>query len=375
MIAMTMCELLWPLFSDGPIYSRVANFVTDKCTKHWWMNLLFINNYLDTVDICGGSSYYISIDIQLFAFGCFIIPLLVKNTRLAWKVCAVSCALSALHLTYKAIKYEVSACIVCSFTPLKISEYLDHVHIATTSYLPAYTVGIFVGYLMVEKKATTQLTSLTKNIFWITCASFTITYLIMLLRIFSNRQIDAFIAVSQRLITPIAWGSLLLFLHSLKKYNPFVQPELDADASSPRHSAESVDNDGNTIHSDIDKVVNEDDTFVETKQSPKIDLIKGFSRLLLPLYFTHFLVIRTMWFSQRTTFTTSIAATVSCLLVHLFACLIHFQSLSLISIREVLLPWPTVTARPSYFKFCCFHHSNQLVDGCYRSKVKATEKK
>lgn len=52
MMAMTACELLWPLFGNGPLYSRVADHVADKCTKNWWRNLLFINNYgIDTIDI------------------------------------------------------------------------------------------------------------------------------------------------------------------------------------------------------------------------------------------------------------------------------------------------------------------------------------
>lgn len=52
MAVATALELLWPLVGNGPIFSRVSNFVLNKCTKHWWRNLLFINNYgIDTIDI------------------------------------------------------------------------------------------------------------------------------------------------------------------------------------------------------------------------------------------------------------------------------------------------------------------------------------
>lgn len=48
---LTAFEFLWPLAGNGPIFSRVANFILNKCTKNWWLNLLFINNALDAIDI------------------------------------------------------------------------------------------------------------------------------------------------------------------------------------------------------------------------------------------------------------------------------------------------------------------------------------
>ena len=52
---LTALEFLWPFAGSGPIFSRVANFVLNKCTKNWWLNLLFINNALDAIDIVSGN--------------------------------------------------------------------------------------------------------------------------------------------------------------------------------------------------------------------------------------------------------------------------------------------------------------------------------
>lgn len=52
MAVLTALELLWPLSGNGPLFTRVAEFIKNRCTKNWWRNLIFFNNYvIDSVDI------------------------------------------------------------------------------------------------------------------------------------------------------------------------------------------------------------------------------------------------------------------------------------------------------------------------------------
>ena len=40
-----------------------------KCAETWWMNLLYINNYLSMNNICMIWSWYLAVDMQLFIVG------------------------------------------------------------------------------------------------------------------------------------------------------------------------------------------------------------------------------------------------------------------------------------------------------------------
>lgn len=50
-LAITALEFLWPLTRSGPYWTRVAEFVTDKCERNAWRNLLFINNWQNGIEM------------------------------------------------------------------------------------------------------------------------------------------------------------------------------------------------------------------------------------------------------------------------------------------------------------------------------------
>lgn len=50
-MALTALEFLWPLMFAGPFFTRVADFNLEKCTRTWWHNLFFINNFFPVLDI------------------------------------------------------------------------------------------------------------------------------------------------------------------------------------------------------------------------------------------------------------------------------------------------------------------------------------
>lgn len=53
-MSMVAVDLLWPLSGSGPYFSLVSDFITTKCSKYWWTNLLLINNFLPALDMVSG---------------------------------------------------------------------------------------------------------------------------------------------------------------------------------------------------------------------------------------------------------------------------------------------------------------------------------
>lgn len=55
-----------PLFTSGP-YAHKTGY--EACHTLWWTNLLYVNNIFprDNVDACMGHTWYLAIDMQVFA--------------------------------------------------------------------------------------------------------------------------------------------------------------------------------------------------------------------------------------------------------------------------------------------------------------------
>ncbi|KAJ1529618.1 hypothetical protein ONE63_006385 [Megalurothrips usitatus] len=57
---------LLPRLGSGPLWPTRMLLEQDRCRASWWANLLYINNYVNTDQLCMFQSWYISADTQLF---------------------------------------------------------------------------------------------------------------------------------------------------------------------------------------------------------------------------------------------------------------------------------------------------------------------
>ena len=71
---------LVPFFSSGPIYYTIETEIK-QCHKYWWTNLLYINNFVDPMNICLGVSWYLSNDFQFFIYS-IVIYITFNNSKL-----------------------------------------------------------------------------------------------------------------------------------------------------------------------------------------------------------------------------------------------------------------------------------------------------
>ncbi|KAK3916727.1 Nose resistant to fluoxetine protein 6 [Frankliniella fusca] len=57
---------LLPRLGSGPLWPSRILLEQDRCRASWWANLLYVNNYVNTDQLCMFQSWYISADTQLF---------------------------------------------------------------------------------------------------------------------------------------------------------------------------------------------------------------------------------------------------------------------------------------------------------------------
>lgn len=78
-----------PRFGSGPLWNYRIGLEKERCEHSWWSNLLYINNYVDTDQLCMFQSWYLSTDTQLF----ILAPLILYPL---WKCRKVGVALLGL---------------------------------------------------------------------------------------------------------------------------------------------------------------------------------------------------------------------------------------------------------------------------------------
>ncbi|CAG2176471.1 unnamed protein product, partial [Oppiella nova] len=79
MIGIICFHILWPLMGSGPVFKKYANELTEPCSRNWWTNILFINNWLLLPDMCLVHTWFMSADFQLHILSFFAILALSKT--------------------------------------------------------------------------------------------------------------------------------------------------------------------------------------------------------------------------------------------------------------------------------------------------------
>ncbi|KAH9360896.1 hypothetical protein HPB48_003605 [Haemaphysalis longicornis] len=67
---------LMPVLGDGPFWNDIMGTEIRLCEKSWWSNLLFINNFWESKQMCLVATWYLACNFQFFVISVFIlIPL------------------------------------------------------------------------------------------------------------------------------------------------------------------------------------------------------------------------------------------------------------------------------------------------------------
>ncbi|XP_030378610.1 nose resistant to fluoxetine protein 6-like isoform X2 [Scaptodrosophila lebanonensis] len=150
----------FPYVGSGPIWKQRISLEQQRCQSSWWLNILYINNYINTDLLCMFQSWYLSVDSQLFFVAPIVIYITYRSRLIGLRL------LYALVVITAAIPFAVT--YVEQLDPT-LMVYADEVHdlarndfyiksyIKTHMRASAYIIGLLVGYLvhvMQEKRIT-----------------------------------------------------------------------------------------------------------------------------------------------------------------------------------------------------------------------------
>jgi hypothetical protein len=282
MLCLTALEFVWPLTGSGPFFKRIAQFNLQKCSRNWWLNTLFLNNYfIDGIDICGGHTFYSSVDMQLFIIGMIAMHLFSRSQKAGIAFSITMMLVGSMKMALNAITYETTGTLYTPYpSAQKIEQYFSVVTTAMTTYLPAYFMGILIANRHISNPHPKVKTGWLEHIKAIGCiclCQWTQTSVAVAYNVFK------FIPPSMSYVVIILTRSLQMF--SVALIFEYAMTFKSAWEQNRKQEQKIHDAQNNGI--------------ADAKSKESFSLFRGICRLSFSVYMSNYLYIRTEYFTRR----------------------------------------------------------------------------
>ncbi|XP_015785670.1 nose resistant to fluoxetine protein 6 [Tetranychus urticae] len=151
-IASILLIFIWPRLGSGPLFRELATKQTDNCIKHWWRNLLYINNYQHIFDMCSPATWYLSSDFQLYAISYLPIVLLHRRPKLGLLTCFMYILGSGLYMMYDATQRNLRPLIDMREVTITTINGISDLYFPFHLHVQSYIMGVLAGYAVAIKK-------------------------------------------------------------------------------------------------------------------------------------------------------------------------------------------------------------------------------
>ncbi|KAF2899933.1 hypothetical protein ILUMI_06250 [Ignelater luminosus] len=163
-------------FDSGPLWNKVISTEQNRCMTSWWANILYINNYVNTDNICMFQSWYLSADTQLFVLAPLIIYPLWKWPRIGETLLALSTLIAAIIPFVITFVYDLDPTTLtfpAEMIDITTNPYFAFAYIKTHMRAIAYCIGLVAGYIVHKlQSSNTKLSNSLVRISWILATIF-----------------------------------------------------------------------------------------------------------------------------------------------------------------------------------------------------------
>ncbi|XP_072397889.1 nose resistant to fluoxetine protein 6-like [Diabrotica undecimpunctata] len=136
---------------SGPFWDSKIGVERDRCQQSWWLNLLYVNNYIGTDNLCMFQSWYLAVDYHLFIVAPFVIYVLWKKPKIGIAVlvlCTVVSVLAPFTITYVDSLDPTVMAYPPEIEDLGRNFYFVNYYIKTHMRCSSYCIGLFYAYLV-----------------------------------------------------------------------------------------------------------------------------------------------------------------------------------------------------------------------------------
>ncbi|CRK95963.1 CLUMA_CG009406, isoform A [Clunio marinus] len=199
------CTYILPLLGSGPMWNLVVTSHSDICKKHWWRNLLFVQNWFGYNSICLTNTHHTGIDMQLFIVAIFLTIGLWRWPKRGIQAIIGLSILSTIARFYVTITHELSIHIFFGISLSKIAEVADRMYIIPPFRFTVYSMGMLLGYILRRHKDS-QMTPKQAKLGWtFGFLAFFITLFVSIRMNFPDYKYNSFEAALYAAFAPASW--------------------------------------------------------------------------------------------------------------------------------------------------------------------------
>ncbi|XP_050058911.1 nose resistant to fluoxetine protein 6-like isoform X2 [Aphis gossypii] len=158
-----------PYLNSGPLWRMIVYRESERCKVNWWTNVLFINNYVHTDELCIIPSWYLACDMHFFIVGTLLTYAIWKWRKQGLVILGACLTLSTVIPAYIIINENQRG--TADITPQNLKDlskerFYTEVYIKSHMRSMTYFVGILAGYVYMRLKEADYKLSLKSRIFW-----------------------------------------------------------------------------------------------------------------------------------------------------------------------------------------------------------------
>ncbi|XP_046658828.1 nose resistant to fluoxetine protein 6-like [Homalodisca vitripennis] len=136
--------------ADGPIWKRMFSMYQENCQENWWINLLYISNYVVPYSTCMPWTWYVAVDFQLHVLSPLLLLVIYKKRALGFFLAGiVLLASNSYAMTYFSWNGLSTGGMVKRNLPL---ESFTIQYTQTHFRLNTFIIGLCFGYLLYRIK-------------------------------------------------------------------------------------------------------------------------------------------------------------------------------------------------------------------------------
>ncbi|WAR11331.1 NRF6-like protein [Mya arenaria] len=147
MLVIMVGTVLLPYIVYGPFWLEGEFPFMSECRKTWWVNLLYINNYVHAEDACLGWSWYLANDMQFYIISPLILLPFNVFAGAACGVVFIAASTAAIWVIDVNHEYPVQSALTFA-PPPKDSHFSRNLYLPSYARVGPYVLGLFAGYLL-----------------------------------------------------------------------------------------------------------------------------------------------------------------------------------------------------------------------------------
>ncbi|XP_025190645.1 nose resistant to fluoxetine protein 6-like [Melanaphis sacchari] len=144
-----------PYMGDGPLWKLIVYPEAEFCRKNWWTNLLFINNYVHSNEMCMVHAWYLACDIHFFIVGIFLTYIVWRWNKAGVVIYGILFAIS-IYIPAKSIydnkQWGVMPYFHGNIKNLRTTEHFQTIYIKSHHRITTYLVGLAAAYIYLHIK-------------------------------------------------------------------------------------------------------------------------------------------------------------------------------------------------------------------------------